>query len=446
MGNWHRIHGQLRCSAVLAVAASCLLACAGWSAESNPASNAVPRVAKTPATNAPAGIRVKPGFRLELVAAEPAVNAPVAMAFDENGRLFVVERPDYSGGTGTNAHSGRIRLLEDTEGEGEFHASTVFADNLPLPSAIACYGGGVFVAAGPDLIFLKDSKTNGIADLRNVVFSGFGSTTPAIASAFPINFNWGLDNRIHAASGGVAGFVPATSAPGAAPVPLSSADFSFDPRGLTIHAEAGPTESGLSFDDWGRKFTCDFMQPLRAPRYELRYLARNPFFPPPPLMIEVASPATAIFRLAAVKPPPQVAMRSQATNEPAPAMAQATNVMVAAWLTNAQGCVVYRGTAFPSNYLGDVFIADPSAHIIHRVVLREAELAVTAERAKDETNTEFLASADAGFRPVQLVNGPDGALYVVDRRDADERGRIYRIVPVDFKRPKPLPLGKAKTS
>lgn len=452
------------CSAVLAVAATCLLACAGWSAESSPASNAVPRaaktpalhgkngsdevprVAKTPATKTLAGFRIKPGWRLELVAAEPVVTSPVAMAFDEHGRLFVVERPNNPGGTGTNAHSGRIRLLEDTEGEGEFHTSTVFADNLRLPSAVACYGGGVFVAAGPDLLFLKDSQTNGIADVRNVIFSGFGSANPATASTLPNNFNWGLDNRIHAASGGVAGFVPAYGAPGAAAVPLNSADFSFDPRGLTLHAEAGPTESGLSFDDWGRKFTCDFRHSLRMPRYEPRYLARNPFSPPPPLMLEVASPATAIFRLAAVKPPPQVAMRSPATNAPAPAMAQATNVTVATWLTNAQGCVVYRGTAFPSNYLGNVFIADPSAHIIHRVVLREADLAVTAERAKDEANTEFLASADAGFRPVQLVNGPDGALYVVDRRDADERGRIYRLVPADLKRPKPLPLGKAKTA
>jgi putative membrane-bound dehydrogenase-like protein len=435
MGNWHRIHGKLGCSAVLAVAASCLLARAGWSAESSSASNALPRVAKTPATNAPTGFRVKPGFRLELVAAEPAVNAPVAMAFDENGRLFVVERPDYSGGSGANAQSGRIRLLEDTEGEGEYHASTVFADKLPRASAVACYGGGVFVAAGPDLIFLKDSKTNGIADVRRVIFSGFSSTNPATATAFPNNFNWGLDNRIHAASGGVAGSVPATSAPGAAQVSLSSFDFSFDPRGLELCAESGPAESGLCFDDWGCKLTCNPLRPLRTPSYALRYMARNPFFPPPPMMLEVASPATAIFRLAGGKPPSQAVARSHGTNEPAPAVAQATNIMVAAWLTNAQGCVVYRGSAFPSNFLGDVFIADPSAHIIHRVVLHEADLTVTAERAKDESNTEFLASADAGFRPMQLVNGPDGALYVVDRRDADERGRIYRIVPADFKRP-----------
>jgi putative membrane-bound dehydrogenase-like protein len=446
MGNPHRIGGKLRCSAVLAFAAGCLLACAGRSAESNTTSNAVSRVAKTPATNAPADVHIKPGFRLELVAADPVVAAPVAMAFDENGRLFVVERPDNPGGTGTNAHSGRIRLLEDTEGEGEFHTSTVFADNLPLASAVACYGGGVFVAAGPDLIFLKDSKTNGIADVRNVIFSGFGSTNPVNALALPNNFNWGLDNRIHAASGGVAGFVPASSAPGAAPVPLNSADFSFDPRALTICAEAGPAESGLCFDDWGRKFTCDFKQPLRTPSYEPRYLARNPFFPPPPLMFDAASPATPIFHLAAVKPPPPAAGRSQATNEPAPAMRQAAYATAATWLTNAQGCVVYRGSAFPSNYLGNVFIPDPSAHVIHHVVLRDAGLDVTAVRAVDETNTEFVASADAGFHPVQVVNGPGGALYVADRRDGDERGRIYRIVPANFSPPKPVQFGKAKTS
>ena len=431
-------------SAVLATAASCLLACAGWSAESNSVSNAVPRVAKAPATNAPAGFRVKPGFRMELAAAEPAVNAPVAMAFDENGRLFVVERPDYPGGTGANAQAGLIRLLEDTEGDGEFHASTVFADKLPRASAVACYGGGVFVAAGPDLIFLKDSKTNGTADVRRVVFSGFVSTNPATAAAFPNNFNWGLDNRIHAASGGVDGSVPATSAPGAAQVSLSSFDFSFDPRGLKLCAESGPAESGLCFDDWGRTFTCDRLRPLRTPSYELRYMARNPFFPPPPMMFEVANPATAIFRLAAGKPPPQAVARSQGTNEPAPAVAQATNVMVATWLTNAMGCVVYRGSAFPSNYLGNVFVADPSAHVIHRFVLQEAELWATPTRPMREANTEFVASTDAGFRPVQVVNGPDGALYVADRRDADERGRIYRIVPEDFKRPKLPRLGKAK--
>src|SRR3974390_2561028 len=105
MGNSHRIDGILRCSAVWALAACGLLTPAGWAAESTSVSTAVRRVAKPPATNAPAGFRVKPGFRLELIAAEPAVNSPVAMAFDENGRLFVVERPDYPGGAGARAQA-----------------------------------------------------------------------------------------------------------------------------------------------------------------------------------------------------------------------------------------------------------------------------------------------------------------------------------------------------
>jgi putative membrane-bound dehydrogenase-like protein len=437
--------GRLRGSAVLAVAACFFLACTGWSSELQPESNALPVVASVSATNALAAFRVRPGFRLELVAAEPLVASPVAMAFDENNRLFVVERREDSSAAGTNAHSGRIRLLEEPEGDGEFHASTVYADNLPLASAVACYSGGVFVATSPDIVFLKDTKTNGIANMRQAIFTGFFGTNLLGERTLPNNFNWGMDNCLHAASAGVAAFVPASDAPGAPLVSLTGADFAFDPRALTTCAEAGPAQSGLSFDDWGRKFTCDPTRPLRSPGFEPRYLARNPFFAPPPQMFEVASPATAILRLAPVALPAAARGRSRATNELARAAPQVTNVLAATWLTNAQGCVIYRGNAFPSNYLGNVFIADPSAHVIHRAVLRETGLDVTAARAPDEKNIEFILSSDPAFRPVQIINGPDGALYVADMQDGHDRGRIYRIVPVGFKRPKPPRLGNATT-
>ncbi len=443
MSNKHRPDGKLRWAAVLAFAAFWLTSVAGLSAESKPQSNAVPRASSAPVTTLPAGVRVKPGFRLELVAAEPLVTAPVAMAFDENGRLFVVERPDDTGRSGTNAPVGRIRLLEGMEGEGVFHTSTVYADNLRWASAVACYGGGVNVVAGPDLIYLKDSRTNGIADVRSVVFTGFGSSNTVDALSLPNNLNWGMDNRFHGASAGVPALVPGSSAPGAAVASLTGADFSFDPRTLTIRAEAGPAQSALSFDNWGRKFTSDFMRPLRTPQYDPRYLARNPYFPPPPRMQEVASPATLAFRLAAPERLVPAVPRASATNEPVRTATPVASVPQATWLTNAQGCVVYRGSAFPSNYVGNVFVADPSAHIIHRFVLREAGLGVTAVRALDETNTEFVASPDPSFRPVQIINGPDGALYVADRQDAKGRGRIYRLVPAGFKPPKPPRLGKA---
>src|ERR1039458_332314 len=133
---------------------------------------------------------------------------------------------------GTNTPLGRIRLLEDTEGTGDYHASTIYADKLPWVSAVICYGGGVFVAAGHDLLFLKDTRTNGIADERKVVFTGFGGTNTLEAEALPNNFNWGLDSHIHAANTGLADTASAASAPGLAPPWCTGGDFSFDPRTL----------------------------------------------------------------------------------------------------------------------------------------------------------------------------------------------------------------------
>src|ERR1035441_9523921 len=149
--------GKLHCSAALVVAVFCFSR-PGWAAESKATSNALLRAASAPATNALTTFRVKQGFRLELVAESPSVTSPVAMAFDENGRLFVAELPENTDRRGTNTPSGRIRLLEDTEGTGEFRASTIYADKLPWASALACYDGGVFVAAGHDLMFLKNTR------------------------------------------------------------------------------------------------------------------------------------------------------------------------------------------------------------------------------------------------------------------------------------------------
>jgi putative membrane-bound dehydrogenase-like protein len=448
MSKSQRRGGRLRGSAVLTLAAAFVcFACAAWSAESKPASNAVPKVLPDPAVKALASFRVKPGFRLDLVAAEPVVVAPIAMAFAENGRLFVVERASDVGGRGTNGPMGRVRLLEDPEGTGEYRTSTVYADNLPWASAVACYGGGVFVAAGADLIYLKDSRTNGIADVRKVVFSGLGGTNALTAQALLNNLHWGLDNRIHGVLAGPAGLVPGSIAPGSSLARLSAGDFSFDPRSLTMRAEPGPAESGLSFDNWGRRFMCDFTRPLRMQMFEPRYLARNPYFPRPPEMIEVASPATAVFRLTRVETPRRASAgaKSGATNGTAPTAVQMSNVLATAWLENAQGCVVYRGSAFAPGYVGDAFIPDPAAHIIHHAALRETELQVTAARAPDEARAEFVMSADPAFHPVQVVNGPDGALYIADRQEAG-RGRIYRLVPTGFKPPKPPHFGGATTS
>src|SRR2546421_2311895 len=114
---------------------------------------------------------LKPGFKIELVAGEGLVAAPAAMAFDENGRLFVAEMRDYSRPGEEAAGMGRIRLLQDTDNDGAIDSTRVYADNLPHPSAIACYGGGVFVATGREILYLKDSRQDGSADIRRSVFT-----------------------------------------------------------------------------------------------------------------------------------------------------------------------------------------------------------------------------------------------------------------------------------
>src|SRR6266516_5162814 len=121
---------------------------------------------------------VKEGFKIELAAAEPLVVDPVAMAFDEEGHLFVVEMRDYS--ERRDQKLGRIRMLTDTDGDGKFDKSTIYADNLPWPTAIICWNGGVFVGATPSIFYFTDTDGNGIADENRVVFTGFGSTTERV--------------------------------------------------------------------------------------------------------------------------------------------------------------------------------------------------------------------------------------------------------------------------
>src|SRR5579863_6596487 len=117
--------------------------------------------------------QVKKGFHLELVAAEPKIASPVALSFDENGRMYVVEMIDYSERRDEVPHLGQIRMLEDLDGDGVYEKSTLFATNLPWPTAVFCYQGGVFVAATPDILYLKDTNGDGRADVREKVFTGF---------------------------------------------------------------------------------------------------------------------------------------------------------------------------------------------------------------------------------------------------------------------------------
>jgi len=395
----------------------------------NSARTNLPPVAPIVRTNAFKGIRIKPGFRPELVASEPMVVNPGAMAFDENGRLFVLETPP--------GQPGRVRLLEDTDGDGIFDSSRVYADNLYGPTALACYDGGVFVGASGQILYLKDTKHDGLADLRRVVFTSFGDATNGANGAVIVTaIVWGLDNRFHVATAGHGGDVISSSVPRQSVV-LSAGCFSFDPRTSALADESGSGPSGMAFDNRGRRFVSNPTSHIQMVMYESRYAARNPAYQMPNALMDLDE---------------RDIIYPAITGQPSPVRFIA-----------AVGLTLYRGYLFPSDYAENPFVADAVANVVHRDKLQASGLGLIAERAPDETQSEFLAVTDNSFQPVAFAGGPEGALYVAgparepavsaSAKNAPPNspaiqgfGRIYRIVPANFKQPQLTRFGHAATT
>lgn len=447
---------------IFAIAA---LACKAFTAELRVEDKDLPRVPATEPDKAAATFQMRDGFRAELVANEPLVADPVAVAFDENGRLFVVEMRDYS--ERRDEKLGRVKLLEDADGDGRFDKATLYATNLPWPTAVICWKGGVFIGASPDIIYFKDTNNDGVADERRAVFTGFGNAAEKLnVQALLNSFTWGIDNRIHGALGGNAGVVTNLMRRDLKPLQLRGRDFSFDPHTFDLRPESGGGQWGMSFDDEGNKFLCSNSRHIAVEMYEDRYAARNRFYalPSPDANIAVDGPAAEVFRISPDEPWRVIRTKWRVSGlVPGPVEGGGRP---SGYFTGAAGVTIYRGDAFPEEYRGNAFIADCGSNLIHRKRIRRDGLNFIAERAADEQNREFLASRDNWFRPVAFANAPDGTLYVVDmyretvehpwsippelksKLDLDsgnDRGRIYRIVPNDFKQPKRVRLGDATT-
>ena len=458
------------------------IALAGWTAAFNlfaapsapptadPAQ--LPRIPPVELHNVLDTFKLRPGFRIELVAAEPLIRDPIEICFDENGRMFVVEMIDYSELRDAQPHLGRIRLLEDTNHDGRFDRGSVYADDLPWPTGLFCWDGGIFVAATPDLFYLKDTDGDGKADQRKIVFTGFASdyapyrTNQLNMQAMLNSFRWGLDNRIHGATGPNGGNVSSPLSPNTPALNLRGRDFAFDPRSLTLTAEAGGGQYGLTFNDRGQRFACNNSDHLRLFMADTRYTSRNPWFAFPPILVSIAAdgPAAEVFRTSPEEP--WRVLRTQwrvAGMVPGPIEGGGRS---SGYFTSATGATIYRGDAWPAEYIGDAFIADCGSNLIHRKQLIANGVNLIAQRPADEQGTEFATCSDIWFRPVQFANAPDGTLYVVDMyreiiehpwslppgikqhldlNSGNDRGRIYRIVPDGFK-PRPAPrLGNATT-
>lgn len=379
--------------------------------------------------------QLPPGFRIELVAPEPEIADPVAMAFDPRGRLYVAEMPDYPLDADPK---GRIKLLEDRDGDGRFEHSTIFADQLHFPSGVMSWRDGVLVTSAPDIHYLADTDGDGRADVREVVLTGFAKTNPQLR----VNgLQYAIDNWIYAAyprpiapvrykefadSGAAIRF---PDEPGATPAEVDSSDVRFRPSRKQVEEAAGNSEFGNAFDAWGNRFTVWNNDHVRHVVVANRYLTRNPY-------LSVAS-----------------AMQSASDHEKAARVYliadSAANVRDSekGSFTSAAGISVYTGGAFPPEYEQSFFVCEPAHHLVHHDLLTADGPTFRAQRSRD--GVEFLASTDSWFSPAFTTVGPDGALYVVDYYrpilehpewippeqlyDADlyagsQQGRIYRVV------------------
>lgn len=429
----------------------------------------LPRVPPVEKSNYSKAFQLKPGFNLQLAAAEPLTLDPIDIAFDENGRLFTIEMLDYSELREVKPHLGQIRLLVDTNGDGVFDKMTVYADDLPWPTGVCCYDGGIFVAASPDIIYFKDTDGNGKADIRKVVFTGFGAgkEDKLNVQALVNGLRWGMDNRIHGQTAGNGAMLKRTAAPNAEALELHGRDFSFDPRKLDLWPENGGGQYGLSFDNRGRKYVCSNSHHIQTFMYDAHYGERNKFYNLPPALVDIPvdGPAAEVYRTSPEEGWRVIRTKWRVTGV-VPGLIEGGG-RASGYFTSATGITIYRGDAWPEENLGDAFIADCGSNLVHRKKIRPSGVELIAERPPDEAKVEFLTSTDLWFRPVQFANAPDGCLYMcdmyreviehpwslpenikklLDLNSGNDRGRIYRIAPAGFKQPKPPQLGKAKTA
>ncbi len=373
-----------------------------------------------------------PALDLALFAKEPDVVDPVALTFDEAGRVFVVEMRDYPYGFGPDRQpGGTVRMLEDTDGDGRADRSTLFAEGLSFPTSIAPWNGGVIVTAPPEILFLKDTDGDRKADVREVLLNGFNL---GVTDSNVNGLRWGLDNRLHGVNGGNGGSIISTRKPGVAAVALRNVDFSFDPGSgdftPTFHTSGG---FGLVFDDWGRSFVTYNINHLQQRIIPVRYLNRFAGLPPVEAVTSISDHGEMSLIYPVSDPETRVNHPEQSGH-----------------FSSAGGMGYVGAPGYPGDLPGSVFVCDVIGNLVHRDVLTPNGPIFRAQRSTDEKTREFFGSRDGAFRPVGVELGPDGALYLIDmQRDVIEhpdyipekvkqkldlragadRGRIYRLMP-----------------
>ncbi|WP_395740673.1 PVC-type heme-binding CxxCH protein [Prosthecobacter sp.] len=386
-------------------------------------------------------LHVKPGFEAMLVAAEPLVQDPVFIDWDAKGRMWVVEMGDYpfapgektkDGSVGqdkvSELQTGRVRILEDTDGNGVFDKSTLFLEGLKHPTGLAPWKDGVFIANIPDIFYAEDTDGDGKCDKRETWFTGFTAGNP---QHLVNGFCWGLDGWFYGANGDSGGDI--TCVKTGKKIALGTNDFRFDPRTGEFALEGGRSQYGKWRDDFGNWFGNNNSTIGWHYWLPFRYLERHPKV----VVKSVRGDMNDEKRIYPASPPVRRFNQGSAVNT----------------LTSGCSPMPFRDTSFGADGEKVMFICEPANNLVHREVLNYDGAFITSRRHPGDAESEFIASEDNWFRPSMARTGPDGALYVVDMyrlvlehpewipaeiargldlRGGEDKGRIYRISKTGF--------------
>lgn len=361
----------------------------------------------------PQHLEVHPEFEISLVASEPLINNPMNIDWDEKGRLWVVETPEYPNGlrqanvepwmdSGSlkpgvydREPQDRVSILEDTDGDGIMDKKTVFADKIELATSSVFYQNGVIVCAAPDIWFFEDTNGDGQADRRSKLYTNLGiRDTHAVIN----NMRWGLDGWIYATHG-YSSSDNVTSGDGSKSFgPIGSGVVRFKPDGTAFeqYCSRGGNTWGLDITSDGEVF---YTQPTSGVLFH-----------------HVVLPE---YVLAKGKLPGVTSSNGLLAREPTyPAMhwEQQAYVQIdqVGSYTAAAGCAIYEGGAWPAKWNYGYFTTEPTLNIVSHFMVEPDGVTYQAKREPGREQTEFIRSKNLWFRPIEVRVGPDGALYIVD--------------------------------
>lgn len=364
-------------------------------------------------------IQLAAGFHVELAATEPLIEDPVSLSFDADGRLYVLEMRNFMldiDRSGEREPIGRISLLVDSDQDGRFDSSTVFVDRLVMPRAVSAVKGGVLYVSDYQLYFARDTDGDGVANETELLDADYGGGNVEHA---PNGLMPAMDNWIYNAR--------------------SRYRYRWFRNTLVKQSTEHRGQWGITQDNYGRLFYNVNNSQLLGDYTPPNYMSRNQHYPTSAgLNLFVATDQRVFTRR----------MNTAVNRGYLPDVLDEQGKLYV--FASSCGPVIYRGDNFPADFVGNAFVCDSAANLVKRNIVSDSNFTLTSRFAYDDS--EFLASTDERFRPVNLFNGPDGTLWLVDmyrginqygvfmtdylRRETLERsldkgihlGRIYRIV------------------